>query len=193
MMQRYTIIAQHTYLAIRAIRGNALSGSTACRCLLTQLLDTLTIDGELIETNFPYYVMDDNGKAHFVSFSHSRTHIAVLLSNSPHIGVDIENKPVRCTVAQRYFAVNELNWLSTLPLEKQPTALNLLWTLKESLIKSQLSNHNRLFAGIRQDMTQYLAIDDLNQLVNASELRCIKNKQLLAGFLPAISCALLIG
>lgn len=105
----------------------------------------------------------------FISFSHSQKHIAILLSTSPQLGVDIEDKLVSKVVCHRYFVPIEIDWLSTLPLGQQALGRKLLWTLKESLIKAQSSADSQLIAGLKVNLIEYLTWEQMTDLLTFQE------------------------
>ena len=74
----------------------------------------------------------------FISLSHSKTHAALLLSASPHVGVDIETvSPRILRLAQRIAQPCELPAsFAALSDEDKARHLTILWTLKEATYKS---------------------------------------------------------
>ncbi len=72
-----------------------------------------------------------------IGVSHSGDYIAVVLSPKP-IGIDIEHIGSKqyMPIAQRFFATQEVDYLQSLPIEKQREIFYQLWTLKESYVKA---------------------------------------------------------
>lgn len=71
---------------------------------------------------------------HF-NITHSRTHIAIALSDTP-VGIDLE--PIRSypsMLVHRYFHRDEVDYLDTLADEWKAEAFTRLWTLKEAYVK----------------------------------------------------------
>lgn len=134
----------------------------------------------------------------FVSFSHSQKHIAILLSTSPQLGVDIEDKSVSKVVCHRYFVATEIDWLNILPFEQQALGRKLLWTLKESLIKAQSSADSQLIAGLKVNLTEDLTWEQMTYLLTFQEqtFNVITvyqhGKQQVFGFAPMHQCGFYI-
>lgn len=104
--------------------------SQAVRELLTKLLAYYHIHTQLNDSNHPYRL--DDGK--WVSFSHSKAYVAVVVSNEP-VGIDIEKNPVSIKVVERFFCQDECDYLTTLPKHQSDACCKLLWQIKECLIK----------------------------------------------------------
>lgn len=85
---------------------------------------------------------------HF-NITHSRTHIAIALSDTP-VGIDLE--PIRSypsMLVHRYFHRDEADYLDTLADERKAEAFTRLWTLKEAYVKytgTGMANHFPTFA-----------------------------------------------
>lgn len=125
---------------------NHSQGSWACRQLLTKFQQTYHQPSPLQEKKFPYFFYFQQIQ-YFVSFSHSCQHIAVLISTSQKIGVDIEDRLISYKVAERFFHKDEMCWINSLGKNHQNNAIKILWTLKESMIKTQLG-HVSLIKGL---------------------------------------------
>lgn len=194
-------------------------GSQACRLLLQQFItQSLFAKQEnvcFVERNLPYYLISTtNGEKRYLSFSHSQTHVAVLMASTPLLGLDIEDNEITHQVATRYFHANELAWLTTLPIMQQANARRLLWTFKEAYIKqqgNQQGNANQpiksqLVAGLKVDITQLIPTLQLRQFIDSkTAMKSVKpsNKPLIYqrisetsnyyyGFLSYFNCALMI-
>ena len=74
----------------------------------------------------------------FISLSHSKTHAALLLSASPHVGVDIETvSPRILRLASRIAQPCELPAsFAALSDDEKARHLTILWTIKEATYKS---------------------------------------------------------
>lgn len=161
-------------------------GSFACRQLLQQFQQQKQWLAPLQEQIFPYF-FDVKNQRYFVSFSHSKQHIAVLISIYPNIGVDIEDKIIAYPVAKRFFHIDEVDWLNSLSEEKQILATKLLWTMKESLIKTGLYAKD-LPTGLGQSLFTWLSQDDLEKFISG-EIWQKKINHLCFGFLPNQYCS----
>lgn len=80
--------------------------------------------------------------ARWLTFNLSHTHslIALGISRSRAIGVDVENwvaREVSMNIADRYFAPDEVAALATVPREHQQFRFFEYWTFKESYIKAR--------------------------------------------------------
>ena len=77
-----------------------------------------------------------------ISISHSKTHAAILLSESTHIGVDIEQVGPRILKLQnRIASANELpRGFEHTDCRQQATYLTALWTAKEAVYKEGYSS-----------------------------------------------------
>lgn len=85
----------------------------------------------------------------YFNITHSRTHIAIALSDTP-VGIDLE--PLRSyppMLVHRYFHRDEVDYLDTLADERKAEAFTRLWTLKEAYVKytgTGMANHFPTFA-----------------------------------------------
>lgn len=107
------------------------------RLLLKALLNILNIIDILDETKFPYRLVDSG---YYVCFSHSGEYqsnyqVAVAISQCHAIGIDIETQEVTRSVAQRFYHIDEIATISTLPIEQRALVVKQLWQIKESMIK----------------------------------------------------------
>ena len=125
---------------------------TGVRLLLQSLLNKLEMIDTLNDASFPYRLANSQ---YYVCFSHTGTHnkiisnqhknenlfehldnkVAVVISAHRPIGIDIEINAVKWQVAQRFFHVNEMAILQTLPPMQRDIIAKLLWQIKESFIK----------------------------------------------------------
>lgn len=189
-------VADHSYLLIdrlanyQAILPNKQAkASWACRQLLANFQQNHALVAPLYEQGFPYYFIYQQTK-YFVSFSHSREQIAVLISPCQNIGVDIEDKMISYQVAERFFHQAELFWLNSLSKSKQNTAMSLLWTLKESLIKTGLKADSlvkglgkNIFDEVPQQHLESLLLDNCWQIHLSDKT---------FGFLTAYRCGFVV-
>lgn len=191
-MQFFEVLPNHSWLIVDDYSKKQITGSDACRQLLKKTQQKLSIKGILQQQNFPYY-LDKSSPIYFVSFSHSPKKIAILLSLSAKIGVDIETKPVSQQVAERFFTLEESSWIKNLHQNQQITIRKLLWTLKESFIKQQANKNSQLVAGLQQNMFLYLSKNQLLQLIiSNNQLNIIQNNEQVFAFYPEIHCGLII-
>ena len=125
---------------------------TGVRLLLQSLLNKLEMIDTLNDASFPYRLANSQ---YYVCFSHTGTHnkvisnqhknenlfehldnkVAVVISAHRPVGIDIEINAVKWQVAQRFFHVNEVAILQTLPPMQRDIIAKLLWQIKESFIK----------------------------------------------------------
>ena len=125
---------------------------TGVRLLLQSLLNKLEMIDTLNDASFPYRLANSQ---YYVCFSHTGAHnkvisnqhkknkpfdyldnkVAVVISAHRPVGIDIEINPVKWQVAQRFFHVNEMAILQTLPPMQRNIIAKLLWQIKESFIK----------------------------------------------------------
>lgn len=125
---------------------------TGVRLLLQSLLNKLEMIDILDDASFPYRLANSQ---YYVCFSHTGAHnkvisnqhkknkpfdyldnkVAVVISAHRPVGIDIEINPVKWQVAQRFFHVNEMTILQSLPPMQRNIIAKLLWQIKESFIK----------------------------------------------------------
>ena len=125
---------------------------TGVRLLLQSLLNKLEMIDILNDASFPYRLANSQ---YYVCFSHTGAHnkvisnqhkknkpfdyldnkVAVVISAHRPVGIDIEINAVKWQVAQRFFHVNEMAILQTLPPMQRNIIAKLLWQIKESFIK----------------------------------------------------------
>ena len=125
---------------------------TGVRLLLQSLLNKLEMIDTLNDASFPYRLANTQ---YYVCFSHTGAHnkvisnqhknenlfehldnkAAVIISAHRPVGIDIEINAVKWQVAQRFFHVNEMAILQTLPPMQRNVIAKLLWQIKESFIK----------------------------------------------------------
>lgn len=125
--------------------------SQGVRKLLAWCLIQFLPTYQLNDTNYPYRLVSPDKPSLFVSFSHSKEKVALLIAPTP-CGIDIELRLISQQIAERFFHANELALLNSLSQDEQHTTRQTLWQLKECLVKV----HNRtLSALIGQDMTAF--------------------------------------
>ena len=148
---------------------------TGVRLLLQSLLNKLEMIDILNDASFPYRLANSQ---YYVCFSHTGAHnkvvsnqhkknkpfdyldnkVAVVISAHRPVGIDIEINPVKWQVAQRFFHVNEMSILQTLPPMQRNVIAKLLWQIKESFIKVF---QYKLAQGLGKDYS-YLIADLIN-------------------------------
>ena len=112
------------------------------RVLLKELLAKLAISDTLDESAFPYrlvnsgyYVCFSHSGDSYSGESHSQHQVAVVLSRRRAVGIDIETRNIAWHVAERFYHANEIDILSTLPVDQRTAITKQLWQVKESIIK----------------------------------------------------------
>lgn len=169
---------------------NQSQGSWACRQLLIKFQQQFHQISLLQEQTFPYFFNTQQTR-YFVSFSHSRERVAVLISPYQNIGVDIEDKMVSYQIVERFFHEKELLWLNSLSKQKQQIAIKLLWTLKESMIKTGLGE-SFLTIGLGVSMLEYFSQSQLEKLL-FNEYWQIEMSDKTVGFLVDYDCGFVLG
>lgn len=101
----------------------------------------------LVESSYPYRLLPFN---YYICFTHSANRIACAMHTKKPIGIDLEINPVSMKVAQRYYTLEENNWLSQLDNDHLPQARKLLWSLKEASIKQSKTNNANLLSGLKE-------------------------------------------
>lgn len=195
-MQKFEIIPNHTDLYLDKLDNYPQkTGSQACRELLAIIQQQNNLTAPLQIDNFPYHFSTQQ-QTYFVCFSHSQQQIAILLSKSAKIGVDIEDKLIKDNVVQRFFAKNEQQWINNLTKPQQSLAKKMLWTLKESIVKSLANPQSILITTLKQDLITQYHQENLNKLIlptiEPNQLNHIYQSTTYLGFLPKFSCGLLI-
>lgn len=163
---------------------------TGVRLLLQSLLNKLEMIDTLNDTSFPYRLANSQ---YYVCFSHTGTHnkiisnqhkknkpfdyldnkVAVVISAHRPVGIDIEINPVKWQVAQRFFHVNEIAILQTLPPMQRDIIAKLLWQIKESFIKIY---QYKLAHGLGKDYS-YLIADLIKGATSNSPLLAINDNE----------------
>lgn len=195
---KYWQIDKHSHLLIDKIchydKNQCLPkqshGSLACRQLLQYFCQyfqhyQLSLSN-LNTSSFPYFYHHQQTQ-YFVSFSHSKTHIAVLISIYPTIGVDIEDRNISDNVAKRFFHQEEMVWLNS--LSNKSLAKTLLWTTKESLIKA---NDSTLAKGLSKNVFKNVSKQELERLLFVKNIEKICQNQRIYGFVVYYHCAFII-
>ena len=160
---------------------------TGVRLLLHSLLNKLEMIDTLNDASFPYRLANSQ---YYVCFSHTGTHnkiisnqhkknkpfdyldnkVAVVISAHRPVGIDIEINAVKWLVAQRFFHVNEMAILQTLPPMQRDIIAKLLWQIKESFIKvfqyklaqGLGKDYSHLIADLIKDATSKSPLLDIN-------------------------------
>lgn len=98
----------------------------AIRALLNHLGCTETV--QYHQNGRPYLTKGDQN----ISISHAGKMVAIALSNTQNVGIDIENvnRNFR-SVAKKYLSENELKWINT----SHQQSMALAWCIKESIYK----------------------------------------------------------
>ncbi len=111
----------------------------------------------------PYYLFNHtHNKKFFVSFSHSRHQVALIIAPTP-CGIDIEHSPISQEIVHRFFHSNEIALLDSLPTNTQAFARLKLWQLKESFTKASVTT---LSQTLSQDFSQIVATLFTTTLLN---------------------------
>lgn len=163
---------------------------TGVRLLLHSLLNKLEMIDTLNDASFPYRLANSQ---YYVCFSHTGAHnkvisnqhkknkpfdyldnkVAVVISAHRPVGIDIEINPVKWQVAQRFFHVNEMAILQTLPPMQRNIIAKLLWQIKESFIKVF---QYKLAQGLGKDYS-YLIADLIKGATSNSPLLAINDNK----------------
>ena len=163
---------------------------TGVRLLLHSLLNKLGMIDTLNDASFPYRLANSQ---YYVCFSHTGTHnkvisnqhkknkpfdyldnkVAVVISAHRPIGIDIEINAVKWQVAQRFFHVNEMAILQTLPPMQRDIIAKLLWQIKESFIKVF---QYKLAQGLGKDYSHLIA-DLIKEATSKSPLLAINDNE----------------
>lgn len=101
----------------------------------------------LVENNYPYRLLPFN---YYICFTHSSNKIACAIHTKKPIGIDLETNPVSMQVAQRYYTLEEKEWLAQLDNNRLSQARKLLWLLKEASIKQTEANNANLLSGLKE-------------------------------------------
>lgn len=170
--------------------GQRQQQRTGVRLLLHSLLNKLEMIDTLDDASFPYQLANSQ---YYVCFSHTGTHnkiisnqhkknkpfdyldnkVAVVISAHRPVGIDIEINAVKWQVAQRFFHVNEMAILQTLPPMQRDIIAKLLWQIKESFIKVF---QYRLVQGLGKDYS-YLIADLIKGATSKSPLLAINDNK----------------
>lgn len=111
-------------------------------------VNLLKVSGiRLSENSYPYRLLPFN---YYICFTHSANKIACAMHTNKPIGIDLEINLVSMKVAQRYYTLEENNWLSQLDNDHLPQARKLLWLLKEASIKQSKTNNANLLSGLKE-------------------------------------------
>lgn len=163
---------------------------TGVRLLLHSLLNKLEMIDTLNDASFPYRLAHSQ---YYVCFSHTGTHnkiisnqhkknkpfdyldnkVAVVISAHRPVGIDIEINAVKWQVAQRFFHVNEMAILQTLPPMQRNIIAKLLWQIKESFIKIF---QYKLAQGLGKDYSHLIA-DLIKDAISKSPLLAINDNE----------------
>ena len=163
---------------------------TGVRLLLQSLLNKLEMIDTLNDASFPYRLANSQ---YYVCFSHTGAHnkiisnqhkknkpfdyldnkVAVVISAHRPVGIDIEINAVKWQVAQRFFHVNEMAILQTLPPMQRNIIAKLLWQIKESFIKVF---QYKLAQGLGKDYS-YLIADLIKDATSNSPLLDINDNK----------------
>ena len=163
---------------------------TGVRLLLHSLLNKLEMIDTLDDASFPYQLANSQ---YYVCFSHTGTHnkiisnqhkknkpfdyldnkVAVVISAHRPVGIDIEINAVKWQVAQRFYHVNEMAILQTLPPMPRNIIAKLLWQIKESFIKVF---QYKLVQGLGKDYS-YLIADLVSGATSKSPLLDINDNK----------------
>lgn len=163
---------------------------TGVRLLLQSLLNKLQMIDTLNDASFPYRLANSQ---YYVCFSHTGAHnkiisnqhkknkpfdyldnkVAVVISAHRPVGIDIEINAVKWLVAQRFFHVNEMAILQTLPPMQRNIIAKLLWQIKESFIKVF---QYKLAQGLGKDYS-YLIADLIKDATSKSPLLDINDNK----------------
>lgn len=120
----------------------------------------------LNQSDYPYRLLPNNC---YVCFTHSGNQVACAINKSQPIGIDLETHQVSLKIAKRFYNPKEIDWLLTLNTPQQNQALNVLWMLKESTIKTHIADKAKLIKGLKLNLllaAQQLMSDSFNACNN---------------------------
>lgn len=160
------------------------------RSLLKRLLNKLEISDTLDESEFPYRLVDSR---YYVCFSHTgannkddisknlnqgfngqlNSNVSVMISDQRPVGIDIENSNIAWRVVQRYYSINEIAILESMPITQRDNIAKLLWQIKESFIKI---HQYTLAQGLGKDYA-YLVANLISSLKQQSNVIVIADNQ----------------
>lgn len=160
------------------------------RLLLQGLLKRLEISDTLDESEFPYRLVDSR---YYVCFSHTgasnkndtsrnlnqgfngqlNSNVSVVISHQRPVGIDIENSSIAWRVVQRYYSVNEIAILESMPMTQRDNIAKSLWQIKESFIKI---HKYTLAQGLGKDYA-YLVANLMDGMKQQSNVMVIADKQ----------------
>lgn len=163
---------------------------TGVRLLLQLVLNKLEMIDTLDDASFPYRLANSQ---YYVCFSHTGAHnkvisnqhkknkpfdyldnkVALVISAHRPVGIDIEINAVKWQVAQRFFHVNEMAILQTLPPMQRNIIAKLLWQIKESFIKVF---QYKLAQGLGKDYSHLIA-DLIKGATSKSSLLAINDNK----------------
>lgn len=112
--------------------------STAVRQLLRWCCHHHYPNYTLDDSQHPYRLVAQGKPSLFVSFSHSKTQVALMIADVL-CGIDVELRAVKDSIVKRFFHANEQKLIARLPSQDRPTAQKRLWQLKECLVKLEAS------------------------------------------------------
>ncbi len=115
--------------AMKTLLGEILARVTAC-----EELGLFNNTMELVRNGYgkPFFKGCRN---HHFNLSHSGE-IIVCVTDISEVGIDIEKiKPVNLDIAKRFFAEEEISYLTAQKNDEQVNCFYTLWTMKESYIK----------------------------------------------------------
>ena len=175
---------------------------TGVRLLLHSLLNKLEMIDTLNDASFPYRLANSQ---YYVCFSHTGAHnkvisnqhknenlfehldnkVAVIISTHHPVGIDIEINAVKWQVAQRFFHVNEMAILQTLPPMQRNVIAKLLWQIKESFIKvfqyklaqGLGKDYSHLIADLIKDATSKSPLLDINDNKSNYRIALLRHQQ----------------
>ena len=175
---------------------------TGVRLLLQSLLNKLEMIDTLNDASFPYRLANSQ---YYVCFSHTGAHnkvisnqhkknkpfdyldnkVAVVISAHRPVGIDIEINAVKWQVAQRFFHVNEMAILQTLPPMQRDIIAKLLWQIKESFIKvfqyklaqGLGKDYSHLIADLIKDATSKSPLLDIDDNKSNYRIALLRHQQ----------------
>lgn len=161
------------------------------RLLLDALLKKLGIADPLDDSAYPYRLVNSG---YYICFSHSGhsklsnalaehtpyDKVAVALSYSRSIGIDIEVQDISWKLVQRYYHPTEVTILSSLDEKQRQVVSKLLWQIKECFIKI---NQDTLAAGLGvpylELLDELIAIQATNPLPDISFMKSHSDYQIV--------------
>ncbi len=131
--------ARYEHLSSTELKSRFLHGRILLRTLLADCLGSPPQNIELSTSSFGRPEFAKKNMPLSFNLSHSKD-LIVCVASSGRVGIDLENTMKKrnfMDIAEHYFSENECQEMQRLSLEERAVRFYLLWTLKESYLKSK--------------------------------------------------------